>query len=163
MTPELFYGNYLESQDGRMIPRGGLKDCLSVWGSNSSFDANTADPILLVALGVPLPTAYEIARGRRVRPFRNQGDLAAAGVAAGRLRIGGNAIWSLRATARLKIGPGRLSDLSRTVSITMKFLKPEEYYPPYHILRWYDDAWSPGTAKPFDPLPPGALSPGAAR
>lgn len=150
MTPELFYGNYLEAQDGRLIPRGGLKDCLSVWGSANTFDANTADPVLLIAMGVPSASAYEIARVRRSQPFRNQGQLASFGPAAARFRIGGNVIWTLRATARLKLPSGKLSEFSRTVSATVKFLKPEEYDPPYHVMRWYDDAWSPGVARPFD-------------
>jgi len=32
MTPELFYGNYVTDAEGRLYPRGGLRDCLSVWG-----------------------------------------------------------------------------------------------------------------------------------
>ena len=32
MTPELFYGNYMAGEDGRLYARGGLRDCLSVWG-----------------------------------------------------------------------------------------------------------------------------------
>ena len=56
-------------------------------------------------------------------------------------------IDALRATARMKLPDGRLDDLRRTVSATVKFLDPGKWDPPYHILRWYDDAWSPaGTA-----------------
>ncbi len=157
MTPELFYGTYFEGQGGRLIPRGGLKDCLSVWGPTTQFDANTIDPVLLIALGLPPAQAFEAAERRRIQTFRNGGELGQFGPVASRLRVGGNVIWTLRATARLKTAPGRLSDLSRTVSATLKFLKPEEYDPPFHVLRWYNDAWSPGVAKPFDPLPPGAF------
>jgi len=150
MTPELYYGSYYQDQGGRLIPRGGLKDCLSVWGPTNQFDANTADPVLLVALGMTPQAAAEVAERRRFRPFLNNGELGGLGSAAGRLRVGGNVIWTLRATARLKTAPGRLSDLSRTVSATVKFLKPEEYDPPYHVLRWYNDAWAPNAAKPLD-------------
>src|SRR5579862_3486170 len=34
MTPELFYGNYVSDNEGRLYPTGGLRDCLSVWGSS---------------------------------------------------------------------------------------------------------------------------------
>ncbi|MEO8026887.1 MAG: hypothetical protein ABI823_10450 [Bryobacteraceae bacterium] len=156
MTPELFYGSYFEGQDGRLIPRGGLKDCLSVWGPTTQFDANTADPVLLMSLGMTPQAAFEAAQVRRIKPFHNVGDFA-FGPAAGRLRIGGNVIWTLRATARLKIGQGRLSELSRTVSATVKFLRPEDYNPPYHFLRWYGDAWAPSAARPLDFVPGGAL------
>jgi len=159
MTPELYYGSYFQGQDGRLIPRGGLKDCLSVWGPTTQFDANTADPVLLVALGMTPQAAMEVAQRRRVRPFLNTGELGPFGDVAGRLRIGGNVIWTLRATARLKVAPGRLSDLSRTVSATVKFLRPEEYDPPFHVLRWYNDAWAPNSAKPLDAAQLSGLAP----
>jgi hypothetical protein len=47
MTPELFYGNYVADADGRLSPRGGLRDSLSVWGAIEQFDANAASPALL--------------------------------------------------------------------------------------------------------------------
>ena len=52
MTPELFYGNYTADADGRLYARGGLRDCLSPWGSAGPFDANTASPALMEAMGV---------------------------------------------------------------------------------------------------------------
>src|SRR5579871_1594995 len=33
MTPELFYGNYVSDNQGKLYASGGLRDCLSVWGS----------------------------------------------------------------------------------------------------------------------------------
>ena len=32
VTPELFYGNFVSDAEGRLYARGGLRDCLSVWG-----------------------------------------------------------------------------------------------------------------------------------
>ena len=57
-----------------------------------------------------------------------------------RLRVGGNSIFTLRATARLRRPDGGLSDLRRTVAAQVKFMPPG-YDSPYHILRWYDNAW----------------------
>ncbi|MCP5117387.1 MAG: general secretion pathway protein GspK, partial [bacterium] len=52
MTPELFYGNYVRGPQGGLVRRSGLRDCLSVYGSTGPFDANAADPALLVSLGM---------------------------------------------------------------------------------------------------------------
>ena len=60
VTPDLFYGNYVPAPDAalpdhaRLVRRSGLVDCLSVFGSkNGQVDANTADPAVLHALGMP--------------------------------------------------------------------------------------------------------------
>ena len=37
MTPELYYGNFIADAEGRLFARGGLRDCLSVWGSRGTF------------------------------------------------------------------------------------------------------------------------------
>lgn len=147
VTPELFYGSYSEDQ-GRLIPRGGLRDCLSVWGTVGAFDANTAAPPLLLSLGFSPETVDQIVSARRITPFRTMGQVAAVAGAAPRLRIGGNTIYTLRATARLRLPDGRLSDLSRSVAATVKLLQPDQWNPPYHILRWYDDAWSQSAESP---------------
>ena len=52
MTPELFYGNFATDAEGRLFARGGLRDCLSVWGSHGPYDINTASPALMEAIGV---------------------------------------------------------------------------------------------------------------
>src|SRR5260370_28534895 len=57
-TPDLFYGSYVTTEGpggepGRLIRRSGLVDCLSVFGSKTMVDANTADPAVLHALGMP--------------------------------------------------------------------------------------------------------------
>jgi hypothetical protein len=77
-------------------------------------------------------------------PFANDADLArfmpGATAALNRLRVGGNSIYTLRATARPRLPNGQLSDLRRTVAAQVKFM-PAGYDFPYHILRWYDSAW----------------------
>lgn len=150
MTPELFYGSYVEDLQGRLVARGGMKDSLSIWGSTTSFDVNTASGVLLESIGIPPAAVSEIIKRRRIRPFRNAGEVQAIAPGAGRLHVGGNVIWTLRATARLKT-PAGLSESARSVSATVKFLKPEQYNPPYHVLRWNSDAWSSDAARPLTP------------
>src|SRR5262249_7431232 len=58
-TPAIFYGTYLPGTDNpqpdqpRLVKRSGLVDCLSVFGAKDQVDANTADPAVLYALGMP--------------------------------------------------------------------------------------------------------------
>ena len=151
MTPELFYGHYdTDASSGRLIPRGGLRDCLTTHGAGDRVDVNTAPPELLASLGIPASAVTEIVNRRTARPIKSMDEIAPliqGAPGASKLNIGGNSIWTLRATARMKLPDGRLGDLRRTVSATVKFLDPGKWDPPYHILRWYDDAWSPaGTA-----------------
>ncbi|MEP7353487.1 MAG: hypothetical protein ABI824_09685, partial [Acidobacteriota bacterium] len=103
MTPELFYGNYISDSQGQLYARGGLRDCLSVWGAvNGPFDVNSMSPSLMESIGIPMGAVQAILARRAAQPFRNQQELAAFGVPLERLRIGGNTIWTLRATARLR-------------------------------------------------------------
>ncbi|MGH9657762.1 MAG: hypothetical protein ACRD96_04400, partial [Bryobacteraceae bacterium] len=144
MTPELFYGTYDRDPEGRLIPRGGLRDCVSVFGSTERFDANTAHPAVLLTLGLTPASVAALVERRRVMPFQNEGDLRGflqgAGPGAGRLRIGGNSIFTLRATATIRLENDSLSDVRRSVAAMVKFL-PQEFTDRYHILRWYDEAW----------------------
>lgn len=143
MTPELFYGSYVRDREGRLVRRSGFKDCVSVYGSSSRFDVNSADPALLVSLGVTPGAVARIVERRRARPFRTIGELGplrgSAGPGAQRLGVGGISIYTLRATARHRLPGGGLSDMRRSVAATVKFLGPG-YSTPYHVLRWYDNA-----------------------
>jgi general secretion pathway protein K len=145
MTPELFHGGVVSDRQGRLVPTIGLKDCVSIWGSPNSVDANMAPPAVLAAVGIRPETVSAILEARSARPFRFPQQLAAIGAAggpaAGRLQIGGNTIFTLRATARLRVGDGKLSDLRRTVAATVKLMGIGGDLP-YHTLRWQDSAWS---------------------
>jgi general secretion pathway protein K len=147
MTPELFYGTYDRAPEGqagpRLIPRGGLRECVSAHGATDQFDVNTAAPAVLAAAGVPPDVIAAIVRQRRLAPLTRQqvSGLAGGGPWAGKLRVGGNSMFTLRATARLRLGNGNLSDLRRSVGALVK-LKPKNSDAPYHILRWYDTMWS---------------------
>lgn len=142
MTPELFYGGYERDGEGRLVPRGGLKDCLTVYGAGA-FDINTVEPAVMAAVGLPQETIDSILAARRVAPFRTMEEVRAiTGNAPGanRLRVGGNAIYTLRATARLRLQDGSLSDERRSVAAMVKFAGPK-LRERFHVLRWYDNVW----------------------
>jgi general secretion pathway protein K len=152
MTPELYYGNFVADSDGRLYPRGGLRDCLSVWGSSGPFDANTASPALMESLGVPPSGVAEIVKRRLVRPFKNAGELGSVGVPTPRLGIGGNSIWTIRASARLRRQDGGPSEVVRTSAAVVKLMDRRQYFQsPVHVLRYYPDAWSQSAVVPGGP------------
>ncbi len=140
MTPELFHGGYARDREGRLMPRGGLKDCVTVWGASGPVDVNTAHPAVMAALGVSPDRAAAVVAARREAPIRTHEQLQALGVSGGRLGIGGGSIVTLRATARLRIGNGKLSDLRRSVSATVKLLGYEAGQS-HHVLRWREGEW----------------------
>lgn len=140
VTPDLFYGSYTPDAQGRLIPHDGLRDCLSVYGSPGALDVNSVAPETMVAIGVPPGTAAAIVTLRNIAQIRDMSALAAfdLGKAAGRLSIVNGPVFTLRATARLRVQTGRLSDVRRTVSALIKWVGPD-FNPPFHILRWYDN------------------------
>ncbi len=143
MTPELFYGGYGRDAQGRPVARPGLKDCVSVFGVTSGFNVNTASPALLAAVGLPPAAVAGIVAFRSRTPITSMDQLAAfrdSGPGFSRLSLTTSSIATLRATARLRRGNGTPSDLERSVAASIKFLGPE-YNPPYHVLRWYDNAF----------------------
>lgn len=154
MTPALFYGTYDPVPEGteesvRLVPRGALRDCVSVYGATDQFDVNTAHPAVLAAAGVPPDLIAMLVARRREAPLTAEGlrNLAQGGGPwMVRLRVGGNSMFTLRATARLRQQDGKLSDLRRSVGALVK-LQPKKTNASYHILRWYDSLWS--TAPPL--------------
>jgi general secretion pathway protein K len=158
MTPELFYGNYIAGEDGRLYARGGLRDCLSVWGSLGPFDVNTASPALMQAMGVPPDVSAAIVARRQNQAFLKPQEAATLGSAMPRFTIGGgNTIWTLRAAARLRRPDGSFSDVVRTAAATVQI--PHQTQPggpltPLQVLRWYDDAWSQAIVPPNAGMPP---------
>jgi general secretion pathway protein K len=150
MTPEYFYGNYTADSDGRLFARGGLRDCLSPWGSVGPFDVNTSSPALLEAIGMsPGDVAAIVER----RPFKSMADVAQVTPYSGRPIVGGGrSIFTLRATARLRRADGMFSDVVRTASAVVKLGDPRLPVYPATVLRWYDDSWSQGIVPPFDQI-----------
>ena len=148
VTPELFYGTYGSQQNAaggmRLARSAGLVDCLTVYGRSSQVDVNTASPAVLAAVGMNPGAIGAVVARRNAGPILPDqlGDVTGmAGEAAGRLRVGGRSIVTMRATARLRLDDGHLSDLRRTVAAMVKYMPPG-YDAPIHILRWYDTAWS---------------------
>lgn len=151
VTPDLFYGTYVPAEGPeaaaaagpRLVRRPGLMDCLSVYGS-ARVDANTASPATLAAIGIP-PYAIAALLERRAQSPLDLGEMVkfmdSVGAPSNRLRVEGHSIITLRATARLRLPDGRLSDLKRTVAATCKYLQPGANTA-VNVLRWYDTAWS---------------------
>ncbi len=143
VTPDLFYGAWQAAPQGagqHLIRRTGLSECVSVFGATAQFDANFAAPEVLATLGIPPEGVAAIVQQRRIQPFQKQEDLLPFSQIAGpnfyHLRIGGFTTFTLRSTARIRLGNGTLSDMTRTVAALVKFAPTN--YDAYHILRWYD-------------------------
>src|SRR5579859_52985 len=146
MTPELFYGNYVADQNGRLYARGGLRDCLSVWGSLGPFDLNTASPALMQAMGIPPDVLDKIVEGRQALRTIKEAAIPRFGAGPVNTRY-----WTLRATARLRRGDGSFSDVIRTAAATIKILSRTQLggpLSPLQVMRWYDDAWSQAIIPP---------------
>jgi general secretion pathway protein K len=150
ITPEVFYGTYVPVQGNPgdapgFTRRGGLVDCLSVFGSKGQVDPNSADPAVLAAVGLTPDGIQLLLEHRRREPLTPEtlGQLMPAlGPAAGSLRLEGGSVLTIRATARVRLPNGQLSDMRRTVAALVKYLPYGSYDPLLHVLRWYDTTWS---------------------
>ena len=145
VTPDLFYGSYTRDEQGNLLRHPALRDCLSVFGTKTVLDINTAEPAVMGAVGVT-PDAVTAIVNRRRQGVIKQADLgglvSGAGPGAARLGIVPSVIVTLRATAALRLPSGQLSDLRRSVSAMVKMLGPG-FNEPYHVLRWYDNVVAP--------------------
>jgi general secretion pathway protein K len=148
VTPDLFYGGYVPAGEGPesgLVWHAGLADCLTVYshGMATGIDINTAQPAVLEAVGVRPDAVSVIMALRRQGPISQKrlADLLSSLGVEAPLRVGGNSIVLVRATAQVRVADGKLSDLKRTVAAQVKYMPPN-YDSPVHILRWYDTAWS---------------------
>ncbi|MBI4905270.1 MAG: general secretion pathway protein GspK [Acidobacteria bacterium] len=141
VTPEMFHGKFLRGGEDRLIAQPGLRDCLSVYSDGGRVEANSAPEAVMAAIGIPPDGIAAIVAQRRMALFPNQEVLQRftqpMGPVASRLFVGEGSITTLRATARVRLQNGQLSDMKRTVSALVKFA-PVTKDAPYHILRWYD-------------------------
>jgi general secretion pathway protein K len=139
VTPDLYYGSSLSNA------QAGLRDCVSVYGSAGAVDINTAQLATLEAVGLPPVDAETIVKSRAQHPVLDYKELAEIimplGPAGYRLRLAGQTMFTLRATARVKQPDGKLSDLRRTIGALVKFNfagnsagKPIGF----EIVRWFD-------------------------
>jgi general secretion pathway protein K len=140
VTPDLYYGTYVRDttlDPPQLVARGGLRDCVSVYGSYGAVDVNGAAPAAMSAMGVPPDVIAAVVARRPFMSFQAYADFQqSTGVAASGLRMGGNQMFTLRATARLKEAGGKLNDLRRSVAATIDFQVNND--PPVVVLRWYD-------------------------
>lgn len=148
VTPDLFYGSYTRNEDGKLVPHGSLRDCLSIYATVGPIDINTAEPAVMQAVGVSPGTAAAIVAMRKVGLISPDqlSTLLSGSPAAGRLGVvTTNSMLTLRATARLKLPNGQLSEVQRSVSALVKFL-PRQFGMgpnlPFSVMRWYDSAVS---------------------
>lgn len=152
VTPEIFYGTYVpaaapergEQGGPRLIHLSGLVDCLSTFGSKDRVDANTANAAVLAAVGLSPDAVNLIVERRRAVPLdeKQLAEMAPLlGAGAAFLRVEGNSIVNIRATARVLLPNGQLSDLKRTVAAQVKYM-PQGYDSAIHVLRWYDTTFS---------------------
>jgi general secretion pathway protein K len=139
VTPDLFYGTYVRDttvDPPRLVARGGLRDCVSIYGGAGTVDVNGAAPAVMLALGVPQDAVNAIVQMRPFLKAQNFAEFTQGNPVLAQLRYGGNSIFTLRATARLRLPDGDLSDLRRTVSATINFQVKGD--PPVVVMRWYD-------------------------
>jgi general secretion pathway protein K len=160
MTPELFYGGYRQGPEGQLLPYGGVRECLSTYGTINQFDVNSVSPILLSAIGVPPGAVSAIMHMRSIAPIKSMGQISGLlrGPAAGRLTTDNGMVWTARATARLRFADGRYSEVKRTVSAEVRFFKKGDTTPD-RILRWYDESPPAPSSRPVSAEfgPPGLL------
>jgi general secretion pathway protein K len=139
ISPDLYYGTYVRdttTDPPQLVPRGGLRDCVSIYGGVGQVDVNGAAPATMLALGIPADAVQAIVQRRPFLKAQDYGAFAHGNPALAGLRYGGNSIFTLRATARLRLADGSLSDLRRTVSATVNFQVKGD--PPIVVMRWYD-------------------------
>jgi hypothetical protein len=98
-----------------------------------------------MAVGIPATDVASLLKIRADHPILNPkefGDIVQElGPAGYRLRIGGQSMFTIRATARLKQPDGKLSDFRRTVAALVKINFPgnaAKKAPGFEIIRWFD-------------------------
>ena len=143
MTQELFHGSWRRTPEGGYFPLPGLKECLSVYSQGGQFDANSVSPGILKFLNLPDELITVFLQRRARLPFKDMkqvGEILQGHPAAGRMRIGGETNWTVRATATTRAASGQLTDVRRSVAAVVKFPLNTTNPVPYTILRLYDNA-----------------------
>lgn len=139
MTPDVFYGTYIRDTSvspPQLVERGGLRDCISIFGAVGVYDVNGVAPALMESVGVSPQAVQSVLANRPFLSAAQYGAFSQGGAGFPKLRFGGNSIFTIRATARLRLPDGKLSDLRRTAASVIK-LQPQKD-PAYVVLRWYD-------------------------
>ena len=143
MTPEIFHGSWRRTEQGQYVSIPGLKDVATVHGEGSQYDINTCSSAILKFLGMPDDLVTAILARRARAPFNSMdqvNEILMGHPSAGRLRIGGEYAWTIRATATVRAANGALGDVRRSVAALVKFAQSPDPAKPYVIIRWYDNA-----------------------
>lgn len=74
VDPQLFYGYTYEDESGSLRHMPGLNQCVSVYGSGSGVNINSAPYTVLLSIGFPPEMARRIIAERQERPFKDQQD-----------------------------------------------------------------------------------------
>src|SRR5262249_11653285 len=114
------------------------------YGSRGPVEANTADPAVLAAGGVPesgIRALVDLRTRGRVEADKLGGIGDMLGPGRGVLGFGGNSIYTIPATARVRLPNGQLSEVRRSVAARVKFM-PRGWDTWIHVLRWWNNTWS---------------------
>ncbi len=158
---EIMYGRFARRPDGVLSHVGGFLDCLSTLAEpGTALDAYDVHPTLLVALGMNPLKANALAEARTMpgpeviaalQPFLGP-DPSGIALSAGLV----GPAFQIRATARLRLPTGALSDTRRSVSLLVNVVPPPPQFfwrEAFSYLRWYDQAYSDFAARPAAWLP----------
>lgn len=133
MTPELYYGWWDRTEEGRLVERGGVARHLTLL-EDAGINANYASQQVLRAVGVPEDVLAMLIGAREGRILQDAGQLAPLGLGVALpggafLSAGGSAAYTVRATAQLRGRPAR-----RTVAALIRSNPAEA---PVGVVRWY--------------------------
>jgi general secretion pathway protein K len=140
ITPELFYGHYLRQEDGKIVRRPGLIDCVTVDSRSSQININYAPyPVLLVVAETEPQLADYIVAARETKPFNSVSELAneyptssSGGASLSSLTTQGSGRFTLLAS-----GWGRGSIVAR-IQAVVNVASSSGSNGPFQILRWKD-------------------------
>ncbi len=147
ITSEIVYGRYNRLADGSLVNVGGLADFFSPHRKDfDGLDPLSVHPTLLAAFGMNAAAAQEMAVARTMAFDSNQAmALMMRTPSTVGLRPDLGDTFQVRATSRIRLPNGELSQTRRSVSLLVKFVPPNPRYlwiSPWTHLRWYDQAFS---------------------
>jgi general secretion pathway protein K len=77
VTPEIFYGRIIKSEDGSIYRSYGLSECLTIYSPSTAIDLNYAPlPVLMALPGMTPPIAAAIDQRRKIKPFGHPSELS---------------------------------------------------------------------------------------
>ena len=136
MTRDILYGTFELTEDGDVVPRGGLIDYVTVYNRSGLVDANSASYEVLRAIEISDWGSRSIVNARQIKPFATLADLQVvvpAESAASRLTVMAGDTLELTAT-----GEPTGSAVRHTIRAIIKLKSGTA--PPCQVLAWYDQS-----------------------